>query len=227
MIIGNRKDAVYLQLHSQVSRQPKRCRSAMLDPKSRAFCCISGSLYFVTHFENISSSTFVFGRARVNIFQLISTALKSAMFTSLIDAGHGSANWYGISGTPLCCLSDDFCKGSVRWTVSCNPFCGQKAGMHNGREGGLKSNVVSNIIERYREYHEKCHIFEMKILKKDIWGLILEFESTYAKGKEPWYFRCSKVAGFSRLLRSREEKSVFSNSVKILALRVVLKSFSL
>ena len=41
--IGNCKDTVYLQLHGQMSRQPKRCPSAMLDP-SQAFCCVSGSL---------------------------------------------------------------------------------------------------------------------------------------------------------------------------------------
>ena len=44
LVIGNRKDTVCLQLHGQVSRQPKRCRSPMLDPKGRAFCCVSGSL---------------------------------------------------------------------------------------------------------------------------------------------------------------------------------------
>ena len=33
--IGNRKDCVCLHLHGHVSRQPKRCRSAMLDPKVR------------------------------------------------------------------------------------------------------------------------------------------------------------------------------------------------
>ena len=33
------------KLHSQVCRQPKRCHSAMLDPKGRAFCCASGSLF--------------------------------------------------------------------------------------------------------------------------------------------------------------------------------------
>ena len=43
-IIGNRKDSVCLQLHGQVSRQPKPCHSAMLDPKGRAFCRASGSL---------------------------------------------------------------------------------------------------------------------------------------------------------------------------------------
>ena len=35
--IGNRKDCVCLHLHGQVSRQPKRCRSAMLDPMGQAF----------------------------------------------------------------------------------------------------------------------------------------------------------------------------------------------
>ena len=44
MAIGDRKDGVCLQLTGQVSRQPKRCRSAMLDPKGRAFCYLSGSL---------------------------------------------------------------------------------------------------------------------------------------------------------------------------------------
>ena len=43
--IGDRKDGVCLQLHSQVSRQPKHCRSAMFDTKVRAFFCVSGSLY--------------------------------------------------------------------------------------------------------------------------------------------------------------------------------------
>ena len=42
--IGNLKVGVCLQLHGQVSRQPKHCRSAMLDPMGRAFCCDSGSL---------------------------------------------------------------------------------------------------------------------------------------------------------------------------------------
>ena len=46
--IGNRKDSVCLQLHGQVSRQPKRCRSAMLDPKGRTFLCVSGSLLWPT-----------------------------------------------------------------------------------------------------------------------------------------------------------------------------------
>ena len=36
--IGDRKENACLQLHCQVSRQPKRCRSAMLvDPKGRHF----------------------------------------------------------------------------------------------------------------------------------------------------------------------------------------------
>ena len=50
--IGDRKDRVCLQLHGQVSRQPKRCRSAMFDPKGRAF--FSGSLLnlYVLGFEN-------------------------------------------------------------------------------------------------------------------------------------------------------------------------------
>ena len=42
--IGDRKDGDCLQLNGQVSRQPKRCRSAMLDPKGRAFCYVSSSL---------------------------------------------------------------------------------------------------------------------------------------------------------------------------------------
>ena len=42
--IGNTKESVCLQLHGQVSRQPKRCRSAMLDQKGHAFRCFSGSL---------------------------------------------------------------------------------------------------------------------------------------------------------------------------------------
>ena len=44
--IGNRKDTVCLYLQGQMSRQPNRCRSAMLDPKGRAFDCVSGSLYY-------------------------------------------------------------------------------------------------------------------------------------------------------------------------------------
>ena len=43
--IGNRKDNVCLQLHGQVSSQPKRCHSAMLDPNGRAFRWVSGSRY--------------------------------------------------------------------------------------------------------------------------------------------------------------------------------------
>ena len=42
--IGDHKDSVCLLLYGQVSWQPKRCRSAMLDPKDRAFCYLSGSL---------------------------------------------------------------------------------------------------------------------------------------------------------------------------------------
>ena len=42
--IGDRKDGACLQMHGLVSRQPKRCRSAMLDPKGRSFCNVSGSL---------------------------------------------------------------------------------------------------------------------------------------------------------------------------------------
>ena len=44
-VIEHRKDGICLQMHGQVSRQPKHCRSAMLDPKGRAFCYVSGSLY--------------------------------------------------------------------------------------------------------------------------------------------------------------------------------------
>ena len=43
--IGNHKDGACLQLHGQASKQPKRCRSAMLDPKGRAFLCVSGPLF--------------------------------------------------------------------------------------------------------------------------------------------------------------------------------------
>ena len=39
--VGNRKDGICLQFYGQVS---KRYRSAMLDPKGRAFRCVSGSL---------------------------------------------------------------------------------------------------------------------------------------------------------------------------------------
>ena len=46
--IGDHKDYVCLQLHGQVSRQPKRCHSAVLDPKGRAFLCVSGSLLLKT-----------------------------------------------------------------------------------------------------------------------------------------------------------------------------------
>ena len=42
--IGDRKDVIYLQRHDHVSMQPKRCRSAMLDPNGRTFCYVSGSL---------------------------------------------------------------------------------------------------------------------------------------------------------------------------------------
>ena len=45
--IGNLKDVVCLQLDGQVSGQPKRCHSAMLDPKGRAFCFVSGSLLII------------------------------------------------------------------------------------------------------------------------------------------------------------------------------------
>ena len=33
-------------LYGQASKQPKRCRSAILDPKGRAFWCVSGSLLY-------------------------------------------------------------------------------------------------------------------------------------------------------------------------------------
>ena len=42
--IGDRQDGVCLQLSGQVSRQPKHCHSAMLYPKGRASCYVSGSL---------------------------------------------------------------------------------------------------------------------------------------------------------------------------------------
>ena len=42
--IGDRKDVICLKMHGHVSRQPKRCHSAMLDPKGRAFYYVSGSL---------------------------------------------------------------------------------------------------------------------------------------------------------------------------------------
>ena len=45
--IGDRKDGVCLQLYGQVSRQPKSCRSAMLDPKTRAFCLYSNARAFL------------------------------------------------------------------------------------------------------------------------------------------------------------------------------------
>ena len=35
LYVGNRKDGVCLQKNGQVSKQPKRCRSAKLDPKAR------------------------------------------------------------------------------------------------------------------------------------------------------------------------------------------------
>ena len=44
-LIRHRKLSICLELYGQVSRQPKRCRSAMLDLKGRAFCHVSGSLY--------------------------------------------------------------------------------------------------------------------------------------------------------------------------------------
>ena len=53
--IGNRKEGVCLELHGQVFGQPKRCRSAMLDPKGRAFCCVSGSLY-IENKEEVKNS---------------------------------------------------------------------------------------------------------------------------------------------------------------------------
>ena len=49
LAIGNRKDDVCLQFHGQVSRQPRRCHSAMLDPKGRSFRCVSGSLYLIMY----------------------------------------------------------------------------------------------------------------------------------------------------------------------------------
>ena len=53
------------------------------------------------YFEKISSSVFVLGLAKVSIFQLIFTELKSVILTSLMEVGQGSANWQGISGTLL------------------------------------------------------------------------------------------------------------------------------
>ena len=43
-----------------------------------------------TYLENISSSVLVLGLAKVNIFQLILTELRSVIFTSLIEVGQGS-----------------------------------------------------------------------------------------------------------------------------------------
>ena len=53
--IGTCKDKICLLLHGQVSRQPKRCRSAMLDPKGRAFRRVSGSLYVKDQYWEITS----------------------------------------------------------------------------------------------------------------------------------------------------------------------------
>lgn len=50
-----------------------------------------------TYFENISSSVLLSGRARVSIFQLMLTLLRSDILTALIDSGQGSANSYGNS----------------------------------------------------------------------------------------------------------------------------------
>ena len=49
--IGDRKDGICLHLYGQVHRQPKRCRSAMLNPKGCAIWCVSGSLYRVSTLE--------------------------------------------------------------------------------------------------------------------------------------------------------------------------------
>ena len=46
-----------------------------------------------SYFEKIISSFLVVGLANVNIFQLISTADKSAILTCRIEGGHGSVNW--------------------------------------------------------------------------------------------------------------------------------------
>ena len=43
-----------------------------------------------TYLENISSSVLVLGLAKVNIFQLILTELRSVIFTSLMEVGQGS-----------------------------------------------------------------------------------------------------------------------------------------
>ena len=56
-IIGDCKEGFCLQLHGQVSGQPKRCRSAMLDPKGRAFWCVSGSL--LLFMENLFFKFFI------------------------------------------------------------------------------------------------------------------------------------------------------------------------
>ena len=49
--IGDRKDGVCLQLHGQVSRQPKRCSSAMLEQKGREFRCVLSAENRMTYSE--------------------------------------------------------------------------------------------------------------------------------------------------------------------------------
>ena len=67
-VIGNRKNSVSLHLHTQVSRQPKRCHSAMLDPKGGAFYYVSGSLQtrsvidMSTHLRSVIKKKFCYVR---------------------------------------------------------------------------------------------------------------------------------------------------------------------
>ena len=88
--IGDREDGVCLQFYGQVSRQPNRCRSAMLDPKGRSFYCVSGSLY-VKPFS--CSSTKFKGHTSYNIKNSRKNENRFTAVSRIKQLDFGMKNW--------------------------------------------------------------------------------------------------------------------------------------
>ena len=74
-----------------------RYQNDLHDSDNKLYIFYQVKMLIFTYFENISSSVLLSGRARVSIFQLMLTLLRSDILTALIDSGQGSANSYGNS----------------------------------------------------------------------------------------------------------------------------------
>ena len=77
--IRNRKDGICLQLYSQVSRQPKHCRSAMLDPKVEHF------VTFQVLYSRKSPSYLHSGQKITLLLTSLNEKLVNSFFSSEID----------------------------------------------------------------------------------------------------------------------------------------------